>query len=238
MKIERISDNQIRCTLNKEDLEGKETLLSELAFGSEKAKGLFRELMNKAATELGFETNEDNPLIVEAIPVSKECLILVITRVDNPEDFREHYKKLPKGLLGGSITDSDDDVLADLPDFLSGLGKTAMSSNINNDMKHALADTGVGIFAFTSLDDVAFAAKLLSDYNVASTLYKDPDNQCYYLSLTALDDSPNNDSMDEIHLVLSEYCKRLPNTYATKALFNEHLITIIEKQAIEEMAAY
>lgn len=113
-----------------------------------------------------------------------------------------------------------------------------MSSNINNDMKHALADTGVGIFAFTSLDDVAFAAKLLSDYNVASTLYKDPDNQCYYLSLTALDDSPNNDSMDEIHLVLSEYCKRLPNTYATKALFNEHLITIIEKQAIEEMAAY
>ena len=38
MKIERISDNQIRCTLNKEDLEGKETLLSELAFGSEKAK--------------------------------------------------------------------------------------------------------------------------------------------------------------------------------------------------------
>ena len=49
MKIERISDNQIRCTLNKEDLEGKETLLSELAFGSEKAKGLFRELMNKAS---------------------------------------------------------------------------------------------------------------------------------------------------------------------------------------------
>ena len=238
MKIERISDNQIRCTLNKEDLEGKETLLSELAFGSEKAKGLFRELMNKAATELGFETNEDNPLMVEAIPVSKECLILVITRVDNPEDFREHYKKLPKSLLAGQLAGADEDVLADHPDFLSGLGKTAMSSNINNDMKHALADTGVGIFAFTSLDDVAFAAKLLSDYKVASTLYKDPDNQCYYLSLTALDDSPNNDSMDEIHLVLSEYCKRLPNTYATKALFNEHLITIIEKQAIEEMAAY
>lgn len=96
MKIERISDNQIRCTLNKEDLEGKETLLSELAFGSEKAKGLFRELMNKAATELGFETSEDNPLMVEAIPVSKECLILVITRVDNPEDFREHYKNCQK----------------------------------------------------------------------------------------------------------------------------------------------
>ena len=162
----------------------------------------------------------------------------MITRVDNPEDFREHYKKLPKGLLGGPMTDSDDDILADLPDFLSGLGKSAMSSDISNDMKHALSDTGVGIFAFTSLDDVAFASKLLSDYNVSSTLYKDPDNQCYYLSLTALDDSPNSEIMDEIHLILSEYCKRLPNTYATKALFNEHLTTIIEKQAVEEMAAY
>ena len=184
MKIERISDNQIRCTLNKEDLEGKETLLSELAFGSEKAKGLFRELMNKAATELGFETSEDNPLMVEAIPVSKECLILVITRVDNPEDFREHYKKLPKSLLA------------------------------------------------------AFASKLLNKYSLSSTLYKDSENQCYYLSLTDLDDSPNSTVMDEIHQLLSEYCKRLPNTYATKALFNEHLTTIIEKQAVEEMAAY
>ncbi|MFR8616340.1 MAG: hypothetical protein ACLVFD_00635 [Anaerostipes hadrus] len=39
--------------------------------------------------------------MVEAIPVSKECLILVITRVDNPEDFREHYKNCRKSLLAG-----------------------------------------------------------------------------------------------------------------------------------------
>ena len=220
MKIERISDNQIRCTLNKEDLEGKETLLSELAFGSEKAKGLFRELMNKA------------------IPVSKECLILVITRVDNPEDFREHYKKLPKSLLAGQLAGADEDILSNLPDLLSDFGKSTFSTDSGNDMKRVLADDGVGIFAFTSLDDVAFASKLLNKYSLSSTLYKDSENQCYYLSLTDLDDSPNSTVMDEIHQLLSEYCKRLPNTYATKALFNEHLTTIIEKQAVEEMAAY
>ena len=98
-------------------------------------------------------------------------------------------------------------------------------------MKRVLADDGVGIFAFTSLDDVAFASKLLNKYSLSSTLYKDSENQCYYLSLTDLDDSPNSTVMDEIHQLLSEYCKRLPNTYATKALFNEHLTTIIEKQA-------
>lgn len=234
MKIERISDNQIRCTLNKEDLEGKETLLSELAFGSEKAKGLFRELMNKAATELGFETSEDNPLMVEAIPVSKECLILVITRVDNPEDFREHYKKLPKSLLAGQLAGADEDILSNLPDLLSDFGKSAFSADSGNDMKRVLADDGVGIFAFTSLDDVAFASKLLNKYSLSSTLYKDSENQCYYLSLTDLDDSPNSTVMDEIHQLLSEYCKRLPNTYATKALFNEHLTTIIENRPLKK----
>lgn len=237
MKIERISDNQIRCTLNKEDLEGKETLLSELAFGSEKAKGLFRELMNKAATELGFETSEDNPLMVEAIPVSKECLILVITRVDNPEDSVNIIKNCRKVYWLDSSRELMK-TLSNLPDLLSIFGKSTFSADSGNDMKRVLADDGVGIFAFTSLDDVAFASKLLNKYSLSSTLYKDSENQCYYLSLTDLDDSPNSTVMDEIHQLLSEYCKRLPNTYATKALFNEHLTTIIEKQAVEEMAAY
>ena len=122
--------------------------------------------------------------------------------------------------------------------MLSDFGKSAFSADSGNDMKRVLADDGVGIFAFTSLDDVAFASKLLNKYSLSSTLYKDSENQCYYLSLTDLDDSPNSTVMDEIHQLLSEYCKRLPNTYATKALFNEHLTTIIEKQAVEEMAAY
>lgn len=93
MKIERISDNQIRCTLNKADLAGKETLLNELAFGSDKAKGLFRELMKKASQELGFETN-NIPLMVEAIPVSQECLILVVTKVEDADQFNDRYEKL------------------------------------------------------------------------------------------------------------------------------------------------
>lgn len=236
MKIERISDNQIRCTLNKEDLAGKETLLNELAFGSDKAKGLFRELMKKASAELGFETN-DIPLMVEAIPVSKDCLILVITRVDNPEDFHEHYKKLSKNLPLEHLSLSGDSDLSEFTDLLGDLGKS-QSPELEEHMKHALTDTSVGIYCFHSLEDVSDAAKLLKNYAVRSTLYKDTENRCYYLSLTSLDESPKTDVMDEIHDILSEYCKRLPNTYATKALFNEHLKTIIQKQAIEEMAEY
>ena len=55
MKIEKLNDNQIRCTLNKHDLIDRELKLSELAYGSEKARGLFRDMMNQAFDEFGFE---------------------------------------------------------------------------------------------------------------------------------------------------------------------------------------
>ena len=49
MKIEKISDNQIRCTLTRADLADRQLQLSELAYGTEKAKSLFRDMMQQAA---------------------------------------------------------------------------------------------------------------------------------------------------------------------------------------------
>ena len=56
MKFEKINDKQIRCTLDNSDLGERGINLSELAYGSEKAKTLFREMLQKASVELGFET--------------------------------------------------------------------------------------------------------------------------------------------------------------------------------------
>ena len=41
MKIEKINENQIRCTLTREDLESHQVNLKELAYGSEKGKETF-----------------------------------------------------------------------------------------------------------------------------------------------------------------------------------------------------
>ena len=92
MKLERISENQIRCTLNKDDLADRQLRISELAYGTEKAKALFRDMMQQASYELGFET-EDIPLMIEAIPVSPECLVLVITKVEDPDELDTRFSK-------------------------------------------------------------------------------------------------------------------------------------------------
>ena len=90
MKIERISENQIRCTLNKHDLMERQLKISELAYGSEKAKELFRDIMEQANIDLGFDA-DDIPLMIEAIPTSRDSIILVINKVENPEELDERF---------------------------------------------------------------------------------------------------------------------------------------------------
>ncbi|MBR1597380.1 MAG: adaptor protein MecA [Lachnospiraceae bacterium] len=95
MKLERLSENQIRCTLNKADLADRELMLNELAYGTDKAKELFRDMMEQASVELGFEAN-DIPLMIEAIPISPECLILIITKVEDPEELDTRFSRFSK----------------------------------------------------------------------------------------------------------------------------------------------
>ncbi len=69
MKIERVNDSQIRCTLTKEDLASRELKISELAYGTDKAKDLFRDMMQQASYQFGFDA-EDIPLMIEAVPIN------------------------------------------------------------------------------------------------------------------------------------------------------------------------
>ncbi|MDE6761839.1 MAG: adaptor protein MecA [Lachnospiraceae bacterium] len=107
MKLERLSENQIRCTLNKADLADRELLLNELAYGTDKAKELFRDMMEQASEELGFEVN-DIPLMIEAIPVSPDCLILIITKVEDPEELDTRFSRFSK-YTDIEINDEDED---------------------------------------------------------------------------------------------------------------------------------
>lgn len=92
MKIEKVNDTQIRCTLTKEDLADRQLKLSELAYGTEKAKSLFREMMQQAAYEFGFEA-DNIPLMIEAIPLPSESIILIITKVEYPEELDSRFSQ-------------------------------------------------------------------------------------------------------------------------------------------------
>lgn len=107
MKLEKLNENQIRCTLSKADLDKRELRLSELAYGSAKARALFRDMIKQASVELGFEV-DNIPLMIEAIPVSSDCLVLVVTKVEDPEELDTRFSRF-------SNLDTDDDPEEALP---------------------------------------------------------------------------------------------------------------------------
>ena len=115
MKIERINENQIRCTLSSFDLSVRNLNLGELAYGSEKARNLFREMIQKASNEVGFDA-EDIPLMVEAIPLSNESVMLVITKIEDPEELDTRFSKFSQ------MSDEDSDSIFNgvTSEFLEG----------------------------------------------------------------------------------------------------------------------
>ena len=113
MKIEKVNDHQIRCTLTGADLANRELKISELAYGSEKAKNLFRDMMQQASFEFGFEA-EDIPLMIEAIPVNADCIVLIITKVEDPDEIDTRFSK-----FSPSLSAEDDAAEDDITDHFS-----------------------------------------------------------------------------------------------------------------------
>ena len=111
MKIEKVNENQIRCILTKEELADRQIKLSELAYGSEKAKGLFRDMIEQANNEFGFEA-DDIPLMIEAIPLAGEHIVLQITKVEYPEELDTRFSRF-------SASEEDDDAIMAEDDLFS-----------------------------------------------------------------------------------------------------------------------
>ena len=92
MKIEKINDNQIRCTLTMDDLRSRDIRISELTYRSEKVKNLIRDTMEQAFEDFGFDCS-NTPLMIEAVPISAETIVLIITKVNDPEELDSRFAR-------------------------------------------------------------------------------------------------------------------------------------------------
>lgn len=253
MKIERLSENQIRCTLYKADLADKEMLLTELAYGTDKAKELFREMMQQASNELGFEV-DNIPLMIEAIPVSPECLVLIVTKVEDPEELDTRFSRFTKPAIeeyddgeedddyeehnhSGMVpsTDSLLEALGSLAENLNALNSSRMSKKTRNAVKAEGNKNIFRIFAFKSLDEVIISAKLVKNiYKSMNSLYKNPQDSRFYLYMTK--DKNTDGEFSRTCNIIGEYGSRIKATYATPNYMDEHFKVIIESDAVQKLA--
>lgn len=248
MKIEKISDNQIRCTLNKSDLIDRELRISELAYGTEKAKALFRDMIQQAFYEFGFEV-DDIPLMIEAIPVSTECLILIITKVEDPDELDTRFSKFSSFNIHDDLDkdEMDDEAYADeiIQNFEDDSSENSENASKNltesteKDDSISSEKSNVNItpnltkiYSFRSLQEVIDLANILVGiYNGENTLYKNPMTSLYYLVIRKSDHTP--EEFNKICNILSEYGKAERFTYASTTYYDEHYDVIVKNQAIQ-----
>lgn len=240
MKIEKINDNQIRCTLTRADLADRELKLSELAYGSEKAKSLFHDMMQQAAYEFGFEA-DDAPLMIEAIPTSSDSVVLIITKVNDPDELDARFSKFAPSVSGNSNNKMQNvlDKLEGAEQFLDLLDKVkaAVSKQpepAKEEEQQEVRKPEVRLFVFDSLDSVIHASHLLQDmYCGSNTLYKDPKDDVYILVLTQSEHSLND--YNRICNMMTEYASLEKADGATLAYLEEHCELIISKEAVQKL---
>lgn len=217
MKIEKVNENQIRCTLSKKDLADRQIKLSELAYGSEKAKGLFRDMIEQANYEFGFEA-DDIPLMIEAIPLSGENIILQITKVEYPEELDTRFSKFSEGGESEEEVNSESSVL---PEF-----QTEKADEITNLTK---------MFEFKSLEQLERLSHVLAGfYEGENDLYKDETKNKLFLLVQKSNHTP--EEFNKVCNVISEYAVHRKYTTAKEAFFKEHGKLLVKNRALQMLS--
>ena len=254
MKIEKVNDHQIRCTLTKADLADRELKISELAYGTEKAKNLFRDMMQQAAIKFGFEA-DDIPLMIEAIPLNSDCIVLIITKVEDPEELDTRFSKfapsvhedsdLTEDILSEDLSHTGEEVLdlfKKIKEHAASIAKavpeTTESASEEASAKESTEDSSsqnsIRIFAFESLHDLFRPASFITAfYHGESYLYKDSEHGRFILVIARANDEKS--SFNRTCNILSEYGqlkKDLPNN---ECFYAEHYELLLGPDALQKL---
>ncbi|MCR5094559.1 MAG: adaptor protein MecA [Lachnospiraceae bacterium] len=266
MKIERLNEHQIRCTLTREDLAKRGLRLSEFAYGTRKARALFQDMMEQASFEVGFEPS-GCPLMIEAVPMGPECLVLIVTQVEDPEELDTRFS-----VFGPMLDEADDDdpEADDLDEemedntfsrLLKGIQDSADYSHISEQYMPRLSPGGIRqitqrpgsdkpaedkprprryrIFAYSSMHDLRRAAGRFSSHVEAypNTLYRGAEGmQRYYLVVHQIKKDKADAPYIALCTMLAEYGADSATQSIAEEYLKEHCEVLIKDRALQKLA--
>jgi adapter protein MecA 1/2 len=191
--------------------------------------------------------------MIEAIPVSTECLILVITKVEDPDELDTRFSKFSSFNVHENTdkSDSDEDAYADeIINSFDQMEDDLEEDTIENSKEdsadapeeahdEAGAKPGVHIqsnltktYSFRSLQEVTQLAYILvGTYNGINTLYKNPVTTTYYLVISITDHTP--EEFNKVCNIISEYGKVERSMYASSTYYKEHFEVIVKDHALQ-----
>ncbi|MCR5202938.1 MAG: adaptor protein MecA [Lachnospiraceae bacterium] len=254
MKIEKISNNKIRCTLSGEDLKERDINVAELAYGTDKAKSLFQDMMERAKCQFGIQF-DGGTLMIEAVSSSPDHLVLTITAVEQPDEAEEeedmeyvdtHEDKEPVNYLEEIKemikNDKNHEVSMGIGNALGEIKSNtsrrkpsdADSSGFNRNKFLQLDKKYIKLYGFKNLDDVIKFCKAIGDiFEGVSDLYRMRKDGSFMLLLNSSGNQKDFKLIDEIS---AEYGMNILNPITYEAYLKEHEEVWIENCAVMRLS--
>lgn len=203
MRIEKINSSQIRCVVTKQDLAERNITTSELKYGSTATKALFQEVLKQAKEKYGFN-QEDLPIMIEAVPMNKEELVLIISAVEDAEELDPHFAHFDEsGTEEALFPEGNAFPEPDRPTF-----------------KYA-------VFRFTEMDQVIRFAKRIVSFPGKSSLYRGNGAHEFLLVLERPAEMDTKDYCLFLNRV-SEFGELIPESPTLAAELREHKTSVME----------
>lgn len=211
MKIEKISESQIKFILTQSDLSERNIKIEDLTSPSEKTQALFRDIMEQAMEEYGF-SSENTPLMVEAVPVGLDGIMIIVTKIDSTDDSENKFKLVSQ--------------TKEMRRF--------KKKSIKNFEPETKSEENISIFSFEKLDDVIDASIRINHYyHGSSSLHK---YQNKYFLLIQNDMSSDHLNTDDLEMILNEYGQKHVSNILSKYYLLEHGEVILKTAAVRTLA--
>jgi len=217
MRVEKISNNQMKFVLMMSDLEARDINISELSYASDKTQQLFKEIMQMVQNEEEFSSEEGTPLMFEAMRMGVDSLVVVVTKIsEGVENAARQFNLIPVARneckfkrAGLTIPpDADDD---------SGL-----------------EDSHV-MFSFEDLDIMASAVVRIDDiFEGPSQVYKMDER--YFLTIQ--NETPDDRNTSELEAILHEFGQKHVSNVVSRQYLVERGEIFIAYDAVEKLRAY
>lgn len=231
MKINKISDNQIKCILSQQDLEERHLNLKEMSYNSSEIRKLFAEIIHIAYKNFGFEAN-NVPLKIDVIPL-RSSAVLFFTKVEEPEELNPLYSHFSPSIYD-KMKNPENEEASNLSASFKNLLNAIFPANTDEQatpVATPFASNDPVIFSFDSVFAAYDACKAIhSTYNHLSSLYYDESKKLYYLKLYANGEA--DDNFRQNCIVILEYGSTINNDKFFDCYLKEHAKLLVEEKAV------
>lgn len=264
MKIEKINDHKIRCTLTREDLAKRNINIDSLEYGTPEAHKLFNDMMKQASEQYGFIA-EDTPISVEAIPSEHESVILIITADSDTDEIDTSFSTFSPEIHDISHdlasernidsdqspdedfydSDNDNENMSDVANLFrslqGNLSPEDSASLISSEFKHLqkLPHSDNIAVSSATLKDQAYRFESINDIiKISNAILKIYNGNSTLLHQAAYYILLLHDNVEKSNVtsLMSEYSKAIPLSKAGLCYLQEHGSVIIESNALQKLS--